>query len=127
MVYENKQISDLIEKAKKEGSVSTKEILSIVDEDSEEYEELMSIFDNENIEVKDDFNEDEDEVEEETVMVDPDDLDLGDVFEGFIGDIENDPNFVEFTSDIENEVKNKDIEDLVGPNTQVSSVGGCLW
>ena len=121
MVYENKQISDLIEKAKKEGSVSTKEILSIVDEDSEEYEELMSIFDNENIEVKDDFNEDEDEVEEETVMVDPDDLDLGDVFEGFIGDIENDPNFVEFTSDIENEVKNKDIEDLVGPNTQVSS------
>ena len=118
MVYENQQLTDLIEKARKEGSISNREILSIVDEDSDDYDELMKIFDDENIEVK---NDELDEDDEEMVTVDPDDLDLEDDFEGFIGDIQNDPNFAEFTSDIETEVKNKDIEDLVGPSTQISS------
>ena len=118
MVYENQQLTDLIEKARKDGFIQNKEILSIVDEDSDDYDELMKIFDDENIDVKcDDMDDDDDEM----VSVDPDDLELEDDFEGFIGDIQNDPNFAEFTSDIENEVKNKDIEDLVGPTTQISS------
>ncbi len=117
MVYENQQLSDLIEKARKEGSISTKEILDIVDQDSDDYDELMEIFNSENIEVKEDeINEDGDVVLDEN-----EEIELEDDFEGFIGDIENDPNFAEFSSDIENEVKNKDIEDLVGPITQTSS------
>ena len=118
MVHENQKLTELVEKAKENGTILNSEIIKVIDEDSPEYEELMDILDKENIEVK--FNSD-DEEEEVEVEVDPDDLELGDVFEGFIGDIENDPNFVEFTSDIENEVKNKDIEDLVGTTTQVSS------
>ena len=120
MVYENQQLNDLLEKARANKSISNREILEIVDEDSDDYDELMRIFDEEDIEViKDSY--DEDEFDEDVVPEDEDiDLDSDD-FSGFIGDIENDPNFAEFSSDIENEVKNKDIEDLVGPIAQTSS------
>ncbi|MBO4668252.1 MAG: RNA polymerase sigma factor RpoD [Bacilli bacterium] len=119
MVYENQQLTNLVEKARKDGFISNKEILSIIDEDSDDYDELMKIFEKEDIEVKNDGSDDDED--EEMINVDPDDLELGDDFEGFIGDIENDADFAVFTSDIENEVKNKDIEDLVGPSTSISS------
>ena len=119
MVSENQQLKELIEKAKKNGFISNREITEIVEQNSDEYEELMDLFDSEDIEVKINDDDDEDEKADELVDVDP--IDLEDDLEGFIGELENDPNFVEFTSDIENEVKNKDIEDLVSTTNQVSS------
>ena len=85
MVYENQQLTNLVEKARKDGFISNKEILSIIDEDSDDYDELMKIFEKEDIEVKNDGSDDDED--EEMINVDPDDLELGDDFEGFIGDI----------------------------------------
>ena len=104
MVYENQLLMDLIEKGKKVGFVAIKDILSIIDEDSEDFDELTHILDNEGIDIV------------------RDNLDnLDDDFAGFIGELENDPDFAEFTNEIENDLKTKDIEDLVSTSTTITA------
>lgn len=112
MVYENQLLMELIEKGKKVGFVAIKDILSIIDEDSEDFDELTHILDSEGIDI----------VRDEDADILSDNLDdLEDDFEGFIGDIENDPDFAEFTNEIENELKTKDIEDLVSTSTTITA------
>ena len=112
MVYENQLLMELVEKGKKAGFVAIKDILAIIDEDSEDFDELSRIFDSEGIDIVRD--------EEADILADNLD-DLEDDFEGFIGDIENDPDFAEFTNEIENELKTKDIEDLVSTTTTITA------
>ena len=112
MVYENQLLVELVEKGKKVGFVAIKDILSIIDEDSEDFDELTHILDSEGIDI----------VRDEDADILADNLDnLEDDFAGFIGELENDPDFAEFTNEIENDLKTKDIEDLVSTSTTITA------
>ena len=119
MIFDNKELMDLIESCRKEGKVNIEDIEKYIEIDSDDFDELARYLEQENIAIK--SNEDEDDLEDENEEDDEDiDIDLDEEaedFEGFIGDIENDPDFAEFSNEIENEIKNKDIDDLVGPST----------
>ena len=110
MIKENKELMELVEEAKKEGSIPQSKILKLVDESSDEYDELLQLLDDEQINVENDVDD---------IDGDMDDIDSD--FEGFIGKIENDPEFAEFSNEIENELKTKDIDDLVSSTTIVSA------
>ena len=110
MIKENKELMALVEEAKKEGSIPKSKILKLVDESSDEYDELLQLLDDEQINVENDVDDVDDDM---------DDIDSD--FEGFIGKIENDPEFAEFSNEIENELKTKDIDDLVSSTTIVSA------
>ena len=110
MIKENKELMALVEEAKKEGSIPQSKILKLVDESSDEYDELLQLLDDEQINVENDVDDIDDDM---------DDIDSD--FEGFIGKIENDPEFAEFSNEIENELKTKDIDDLVSSTTIVSA------
>ena len=106
MIKENKELMALVEEAKKEGSIPQSKILKLVDESSDEYDELLQLLDDEQINVENDVDDIDDDM---------DDIDSD--FEGFIGKIENDPEFAEFS----NEIETKDIDDLVSSTTIVSA------
>ena len=110
MIKENKELMALVEEAKKEGSIPQSKILKLVDESSDEYDELLQLLDDEQINVENDVDDIDDDM---------DDIDSD--FKGFIGKIENDPEFAEFSNEIENELKTKDIDDLVSSTTIVSA------
>ena len=71
---------------------------------------MLQLLDDEQINVENDVDDIDDDM---------DDIDSD--FEGFIGKIENDPEFAEFSNEIENELKTKDIDDLVSSTTIVSA------
>jgi len=109
MISENKELMDLIEEGRKNGYVVLVDVLKYIDEDSDEFDEFVKILENENIDLVrgDDI---------ETLDIDDDidiDTDLVDDFDGFIGEIESDPEFSEFSSEVENDLKSRDIDDLV--------------
>ncbi len=107
MIYENQALMDLIEEGRKIGYVILVDVLKHVEEDSDDFDELIKLLENENI----DLVRAEDI---ETLEIDDDvDTDIGDDFEGFIGEIESDPEFSEFSSEVENDLKAKDIDDIV--------------
>lgn len=116
MIYENKALMELIEEGKKNGYIAVKDILAIVNEDSEEFDEVTKLLENENIDL---VREDDLEAYESGIETENDSL--SDDFEGFIGELDSDPEFSEFTSEIENDLKTKDIDDIVStfaPPTQ---------
>lgn len=106
MIYENQPLMELIEKGKKNGFIAIQDILQLIEEDSEDFDEIAKLLENENI----DLVRDDDLVEYDTGN---DDDDNGYDFQGFIGDLESDSEFNEFTSEIEKDLKTKDIDDLV--------------
>ncbi|HHX00485.1 MAG TPA: RNA polymerase sigma factor RpoD [Acholeplasmataceae bacterium] len=107
MIYENQALMDLIEEGRKSGYIILVDVLKHVEEDSDDFDELIKLLENENI----DLVRAEDI---ETLEIDDDvDTDIGDDFEGFIGEIESDPEFSEFSSEVENDLKAKDIDDIV--------------
>ncbi len=110
MINNNKDLQQLFEEGKKNGFVTLNKLLKIVDESSEEYDEFLETLDNEQIELIS---------EEDEIATNLDDSDSD--FEGFLGKIENDPEFAEFSNEIENELKTKDIEDLVSSSTIMSA------
>lgn len=117
MIYENKELMDLIEEGKKNGYIAIKDILALVNEDSEEFDEVVKLLENENI----DLVRDEDLEAYEAGEIDDADS-IADDFEGFIGELENDPEFNEFTTEIENDLKKKDIDDIVSSFAQPTQV-----
>jgi RNA polymerase primary sigma factor len=82
--------------------------LELIDEDSEDFDEIAKLLESENIDLV--RSEDLSEYDTDNNLEDDDE---GLDFEGFIGDLEADPEFNEFTSEIESELKTKDIDDLV--------------
>lgn len=117
MLRDNPALIEIIKEGKKNGYIPIQQILTVVEEDSEEFDQVIQIMENENIDLVRDMeitDEDDllDEKEEEFIEIDPD-LDE---------DIELDSEeFESFSSLIENDLKNKDIDDLVAtiiPTTQ---------
>ena len=108
MIYENQPLMDLIEEGKKNGYIAIKDILALVDEDSEDFDEITKLLENENV----DLVRDNDIEAYGLNDIESDDK-FGDDFDGFIGELEGDPEFSEFTNEIENDLKTKDIDDIV--------------
>ena len=100
---QEQQLKLLIEEGKEKGYVSVKKILELVDEDSEEYDEFVRVIDEEGIEITEKSIEDE-------VNSDLDDLDSDELFEE---DLKEDPEFADLSNEIENDLKTKDIDDIV--------------
>ncbi len=111
MIYENQPLMDLIEEGKKNGYIAIKDILAIVNEDSEDFDEITKLLENENIDLV------RDEDMEAYEGIESDNETLSDDFDGFIGELDNDPEFSEFTNEIENDLKTKDIDDIVSTFT----------
>ena len=99
-------VEELIEEGKLKGYVVIDRILALVDEDSQLFDEVSQMFEDENIDIvhKEEISgiEDESKVED-----DFDDMDE------FIGDLDNDPDFNDFTNEIEKDLKTKDIDEIV--------------
>jgi RNA polymerase primary sigma factor len=108
MIYDNQPLMELIEKGKRNGYIAIRDILELIDEDSEDFDEIAKLLESENIDLV--RSEDLSEYDTDNNLEDEDE---GLDFEGFIGDLEADPEFNEFTSEIESELKTKDIDDLV--------------
>ena len=110
MNNEKKPIDELLELGKANGYVSSKDIAKYYDEDTDEFDEVRNMLEDNEITIVEDDNID-DELEK-----------IEDDFDGFIGKMENDPEFTEFNNEIETELlKNKDIEDLVSTTTNISA------
>ncbi|MGD9604546.1 MAG: RNA polymerase sigma factor RpoD [Bacilli bacterium] len=107
MINENALLMELIEEGRKKGYVAVKDIIALVDEESEDFDEITKLLESENIDLVRD-NDIEAYGQEET----PNDK-FGEDFEGFIGELEGDSEFNEFTNEIENDLKTKDIDDIV--------------
>ncbi|HHU55098.1 MAG TPA: RNA polymerase sigma factor RpoD [Acholeplasmataceae bacterium] len=103
MISENQSLIELIEEGKKKGYIPVTKLLEIVDEDSEEFDEVIRELEKENIDlVKDEELAD---LESQVTEVDTED----DSFEPS----EDDSDFTSFSSEIEKDIKSKDIDDLV--------------
>ena len=106
MLNENQALIDIIEEGKRKGYVLVKNILALADEDSEDFNEITKMLENENIDI----------VSDEELVTHGDESDLEkfvDDFDGFIGELEGDAEFNEFSNEIENDLKTKDIDDIV--------------
>lgn len=111
MINEEQQalVDKVIEEGKKKGYVAVKNILDIVDEDSEDFNEITKKLEDLNIDIVSDDDDLESCEEDEDGDLDK----LVDDFDGFIGELEGDTEFNEFSSEIENDLKTKDIDDIV--------------
>ena len=97
------QLKTLIEEGKEKGYISVQQLLKFVDDDTEEYDECVRAIEEENIELTE-------KTMEEEVNPDLDDLDSDDLFEE---DLKEDPEFADLSNEIENDLKTKDIDDIV--------------
>lgn len=109
MNYENPELELIVEEGKKKGYVALKSILAVVDEESEAFDEVTKELEGLNI----DIVRDADLEAYESNDIDIDSDKFVEDFDGFIGELEGDPEFTEFTNEIENDLKTKDIEDIV--------------
>ena len=112
-MQDNQLLVELFEEGKKKGYVPVKRILELINEDSEEFDEFIKVLENENIDLVRDAD-----LESYGISDNVDDVDD---FEGFIGELEGDPEFNEFTNEIENDLKTKDIDDIVSTLTPASA------
>ena len=94
MNKENSELMTIVNKARVEKKISKNDILSVIDEFSDEYDELINLLNEEKITITDD---------EDTLS------------------LLNDPEFTKFSMEVENEIKTKDIEDLVSTSTVLSA------
>ena len=97
------QLKTLISDGKEKGYVSINQILEFVDADSEEYDECVRAIEEESIELTE-------KTMEEEMNPDMEDLESDDLFEE---DLKEDPEFAFLSNEIENDLKTKDIDDIV--------------
>jgi len=100
-------LNALIESGKKKGYVSINEILTFVEEDSEEFDEVTRKLDDEGISITDTIPNDE--LKDVVGLEDLGDEDIADYLEKGL----DDPDIDEIANEYENDLKNKDIDDIV--------------
>ena len=83
MIYDNKPLMNIVEEAKKKGYVTVKKILSLVDEDSDDFEEVTKLLETLNIDMVKDGD-----IEEYELTDSSDPESLLDDFDGINEDIE---------------------------------------
>ena len=104
---QNELLKTLIENNRKKGYVSLKEVLSFVEEDTEEFDEALRKLDDEGITITDEVPNDDFKV-----GVDIDSLEDDEFAEYLEKELEN-PDIDDIANEYENDLKNKDIDDIV--------------
>ena len=112
--FQAKMLDDLIESSRAKGYVSLKKVAEIADVDSEEYDEIEKALEFEGIQITDktleeETNEDEEISEFEEIEEENDDEND----EMFEEDLKDDPEFADLNNEIENDLKTKDIDEIV--------------
>ena len=112
--FQEKMLDDLIESSRAKGYVSLKKVAEIADVDSEEYDEIEKALEFEGIQITDktleeETNEDEEISEFEEIEEENDDEND----EMFEEDLKDDPEFADLNNEIENDLKTKDIDEIV--------------
>lgn len=111
MISESPELLELIEEGRNKGYVAVKKLLTIINEDSESFDEFSRILEKENIDLVKDEDLEDYEVKDIILKDYPKSLDeMDDEDED---GIENDQEFGVFSSEIEEDIKTKDIDDLV--------------
>lgn len=113
MIFENQPLVELIEDGKKKGYIAVKKIFAIIDEDSEEFDELSRYLEEISIDLVKDEDLEEYEISQKETESDDEESDLFSEDDDFEEDIESDPEFGNFTTEIEKDLKTKDIDDIV--------------
>ena len=103
----NEFVNALIEVGKKNGYVSINEILSVVDEDTEEFDEVTRRLDDEGITITDKSLDEENVSEEDLQNLEDEE------FEEFLESELSNPDADDISAEYENDLKNKDIDDIV--------------
>ena len=112
--FQEKMLDELIESSRAKGYVSLKKVAEIADVDSPEFDEIEKALEFENIHIADktleegeDFEAHIDDIEE----FDEENDDVNDeMFEEALND---DPEFADLNNEIENDLKTKDIDEIV--------------
>ena len=105
---QEQQFSELVKMGKKLGSVKKSQILDITGSENEDYEDLVRDLEDEHItidETEDNEFFDNEENEEDEYFEDSDDM--------FEEDLKEDPEFADLSNEIENDLKTKDIDEIV--------------
>lgn len=107
MIFDNQPLLELLEEGRKKGYIAVKKVIALIDEDSEEFDEFSKLLENEGIDLVKDNDIDE-------YIIPSEEIDIEKFEEDEIDDFnEEDKEFSEFSSDVENDLKNKDIDDIV--------------
>jgi len=107
-------IEQLINDNKEKGKIALSEITKVVSQESDDFDNVLSMFDDENINVIENENEFDDE--EEMDMTDSELIDfagLEDDDDSFEEDLKADKEFNDLNQEIEEDLKNKDIDEIV--------------
>ena len=105
---QEEQFFELMKLGKELGTVKKSEILRITGTENADYEDLVRDLEDENIVVEDDSEDefmDSDENEDDEYFEDSDDM--------FEEDLKDDPEFADLNNEIENDLKTKDIDEIV--------------
>ena len=112
--FQKQMIDDLIESSRLKGYVTIKEIEAIADVDSEEFDEIEKELEFEGIQITGKTLEEETdstlEIEEFEDAEDESDDENDEMFEE---DLKDDPEFADLNNEIENDLKTKDIDEIV--------------
>ena len=111
--YQKTMLDDLIESSRLKGYVTIKEIEAIADVDSEEFDEIEKELEFEGIQITGKTLEEETdaaEIEEFEDVEDENDEENDEMFEE---DLKDDPEFADLNNEIENDLKTKDIDEIV--------------
>ena len=111
--FQEKMLDELIESSRTKGYVSIKKVAEIADVDSEEFDEIEKALEFENIQITDKELEEDAEGEseiEEFESIDESDDENDEMFEE---DLKDDPEFADLNNEIENDLKTKDIDEIV--------------
>ena len=112
--FQKQMLDDLIESSRLKGYVTIKEIEAIADVDSEEFDEIEKELEFEGIQITGKTLEEEAdnslEIEEFEDAEDESDDENDEMFEE---DLKDDPEFADLNNEIENDLKTKDIDEIV--------------
>ena len=112
--YQKVMLDDLIESSRLKGYATIKEIAAIADVDSEEFDEIEKELELEGIQITGKALEEETdaslEIEEFEDAEDESDDENDEMFEE---DLKDDPEFADLNNEIENDLKTKDIDEIV--------------
>ena len=111
--YQKTMLDDLIESSRLKGYVTIKEIEAIADVDSEEFDEIEKELEFEGIQITGKTLEEETDAAEIEEFEDAEDENDEENDEMFEEDLKDDPEFADLNNEIENDLKTKDIDEIV--------------
>ena len=112
--FQEKMLDELIESSRAKGYVSLKKVAEIADVDSPEFDEIEKALEFENIHIADKTLEEDEELDAHVDDIEEFEEESDDENdEMFEEDLKDDPEFADLNNEIENDLKTKDIDEIV--------------